>query len=77
MYNYAHQAIITNDQNSCQISKIVLGLRLIYTYICRLISEIRFIVIEATRKIIRLYTPVPYFVEMGGKFKGAAYCDIA
>lgn len=49
----------------------------IYTYISRLISEIRFIVIEATKKIFWLYIPVPYFVEMGGKFKGAAYCDIA
>ena len=49
----------------------------IYTYISRLITESRLIVIEATRKIIRLYIPVPYSVEMGGKFKGAAYCDIA
>ena len=46
-------------------------------YISRLISEIRLIVIEAMRKIIWLYIPVPYFVEMGGKFKEAAYCDIA
>ena len=49
----------------------------IYAYISRLIYELRFVVIEAIRKIIRLYIPVPYFVEMGGKFKGAAYCDIA
>ena len=49
----------------------------IYTHISRLISEIRFIVTEATRKLIHLYIPVPYSVEMGGKFKGAAYCDIA
>ena len=49
----------------------------IYTHISLLISEIRFIVTEATRKIMQLYIPVPYSVEMGGKFKGDAYCDIA